>query len=111
MTRWLPKTVFASFVVHLLFQEYHMSDRFILQNAELLLGSDDGFAIWLNGEQVGAGLEIGRAVLVDSDRFPVRLRKGPNLLLVKVTQIGGEWGFCVRFRGLRAPIWATRIGE
>jgi len=81
------------------------------QDAELLLGSDDGFAVWLNGEAVGANLEIGRWVQPDSDRFAVRLRKGRNVLLVKITQVGGEWGFCVRFSGLKAPVWARRIGE
>jgi lysophospholipase L1-like esterase len=81
------------------------------QDAELLLGSDDGFAVWLNGETVGANLEIGRWAQPDSDRFPVRLKKGPNVLLVKITQMSGEWGFCVRFGGLRAPIWAMRPGE
>lgn len=81
------------------------------QDAELMLGSDDGFALWLNGEAIGASLEIGRGLTVDADRVPVRLRKGRNVLLVKITQMGGEWGFCVRFRGLKAPLWATRIGE
>jgi lysophospholipase L1-like esterase len=81
------------------------------QAADLLLGSDDGFAVWLNGEAVGANLEVGRSLQPDSDRFPVRLRKGRNVLLVKITQVAGGWGFCVRFRGLNAPVWATRAGE
>jgi hypothetical protein len=81
------------------------------QNAELLLGSDDGFAVWLNGETIGANLGIGRWAQPDSDRFPVRLKKGRNVLLVKITQMSGEWGFCVRFSGLRAPIWAVRHDE
>ncbi len=81
------------------------------QGTELRLGSDDGFAVWLNGEAIGANLEIGRWAQPDADCFPVRLRKGRNVLLVKITQMGGEWGFCVRFRGLKAPLWATRIGE
>jgi hypothetical protein len=81
------------------------------QDAELLLGSDDGFAVWLNGSQVGANLEVGRWVAVDSDRFPVRLQKGRNVLLVKISQMIGEWGFCVRFKGLRSSVWATRPGE
>ena len=81
------------------------------QDAELLLGSDDGFAVWMNGSQVGANLEVGRWAQPDSDRFPVRLKKGRNVLLVKITQMGGEWGFCVRFCGLRAPVAALRPGE
>jgi hypothetical protein len=86
-------------------------DSPVEQDAELLLGSDDGFAVWLNGSQVGANLEIGRWAQPDSDRLPVRLKKGRNVLLVKITQMSGEWGFCVRFKGLRTPIWAMRPGE
>jgi hypothetical protein len=86
-------------------------DSPVEQDAELLLGSDDGFAVWLNGETIGANLGIGRWAQPDSDRFPVRLKKGRNVLLVKITQMSGEWGFCVRFKGLRAPIWAMRPGE
>ena len=86
-------------------------DSPVEQDAELLLGSDDGFAVWLNGSQVGANLEIGRWAQPDSDRLPVRLKKGRNVLLVKITQMSGEWGFCVRFSGMTTPVWATRPGE
>jgi wyosine [tRNA(Phe)-imidazoG37] synthetase (radical SAM superfamily)/lysophospholipase L1-like esterase len=81
------------------------------QDAELLLGSDDGFAVWLNGEQVGANLDVGRWLAPDSDKFRAKVRKGRNVLLVKITQVSGEWGFCVRFQGLCAPLWALRPGE
>ena len=83
--------------------------------------SEDGIALLtvsrpaklnaLNGETIGANLGIGRWAQPDSDRFPVRLKKGRNVLLVKITQMSGEWGFCVRFGGLRAPIWAVRHDE
>ncbi len=86
-------------------------DSSVDQDAELLLGSDDGFAVWLNGSPVGANLDVWRWAQPDSDRFPVRLKKGRHVLLVKITQMSGEWGFCVRFSGLRAPIWAMRPGE
>lgn len=81
------------------------------QQAELLLGSDDGFALWLNGECLASRLEICRGVVPDSDAFPVRLRKGRNVLLVKISQAGGGWGFCVRFRGLQSSLSALRAGE
>lgn len=81
------------------------------QDVELLLGSDDGFAVWLNGEAVGANLEVGRWLMPDSDKFAVKLRKGRNVLMVKITQMTGEWGFCVRFRGLCASLWALRSGD
>jgi hypothetical protein len=81
------------------------------QELELMLGSDDGFAVWLNGQPVGANLAVGRWVVADSDRFPVRLHKGRNVLMVKISQFAGEWGFCVRFRGLRAKMYALSPGE
>lgn len=81
------------------------------QQADLLLGSDDGFALWLNGECLASRLETYRGVVPDSDAFPVRLRKGRNVLLVKISQAGGAWGFCVRFRGLQSSLSAFRSGE
>jgi lysophospholipase L1-like esterase len=76
------------------------------QSATLLLGSDDGFAAWLNGVSIGENLHVQRGVSPDQDRFPVTLQAGPNLLLVKITQVVYGWGFCVRFQGLSQPIIA-----
>ena len=60
--------------------------------ASLALGSDDGIAIWLNGEEIHRR-EIGRAYHAKEDRIPVRLKKGGNVLLLKIGQYGGGWGF------------------
>jgi hypothetical protein len=86
-------------------------DSTVDQEAELLLGSDDGFALWLNGQQLGSSLALARGVTVDSDRFPVWLHKGRNVLLLKITQGNGSWGFCARFHGLQSPLSALRPGE
>jgi len=64
---------------------------------EVLLGSDDGVKVFLNGEVVHT-LAVHRGLGMDVDRFPVSLRKGPNLLLVKVEQGPGAWGLRLRFR-------------
>jgi HEAT repeat protein len=61
----------------------------------LRLGSDDGVAVWLNGELVHVN-DVARGLSVDSDEVPVTLREGANVLLVQVTQGGGDWGLCVR---------------
>jgi len=61
----------------------------------LEIGSDDGVAAWLNGELVHEH-EVARPLTVDQDRVPVRFREGRNRLLVKISQGGGEWAFCVR---------------
>ena len=62
------------------------------QDAVLALGSDDGVVVWLNGERVHANL-VGRGYRRREDKAPVRLRKGRNQLLVKVTQGNGGWCF------------------
>ncbi|MHC4503049.1 MAG: PA14 domain-containing protein [Planctomycetota bacterium] len=64
------------------------------REAVLALGSDDGVVVWLNGERLHANL-VGRGYRPKSDRVPVRLKKGRNELLVKITQGGGDWSFCV----------------
>jgi hypothetical protein len=38
---------------------------------------------------------MGRGYLSKQDRVPVKLKKGPNTLLLKVFQGGGDGGFCV----------------
>ena len=62
-------------------------------DAALAVGSDDGVVVWLNGRRVHQKLTT-RGYRSMEDRVEVRLNKGTNLLLVKVTQGGGEWRFC-----------------
>jgi hypothetical protein len=62
----------------------------------LAVGSDDAHKLWLNGQPVG-GLEIERASEPDQDLYPVELKKGKNLLLVKILQSIGGWECYVRF--------------
>jgi lysophospholipase L1-like esterase len=78
------------------------------QSAELRIGSDDGCAVWLNGELVHDNLEVARGCTVDQDRVTVRLRSGRNHLLVKIGQYGGGWGFCVRLSQLGRPVICRR---
>ncbi len=62
--------------------------------AVLALGSDDGAVVWLNGEEVHR-VHVGRPYTSKQDRVPVRLKKGENTLLIKISQDGGDWGFGV----------------
>jgi len=78
------------------------------QVAELLVGSDDGFAAWLNGDALASRLDLARGLAIDQDRLPVRLRRGTNVLMLKVSQGIGGWGMCVRFAGLQRPVSAQR---
>jgi CubicO group peptidase (beta-lactamase class C family) len=75
-------------------------------------GSDDGAAVWLNGELVHRLVTAGRGVSPDSDRFAVPLRAGSNRLLIKVENGSGGWGFALRLLDTegqqRADALATR---
>jgi hypothetical protein len=76
--------------------------------AQLLLGSDDGVKAWLNGAVVHSN-NTDRFGVPDQDRAPIKLRKGANELLLKITQGGGGWLACARIVGLDgAPIPGLR---
>lgn len=64
----------------------------------LLLGSDDGVKAWLNGEVVHSN-NMDRGEAADQDTAPIRLKKGVNQLLLKITQGGGGWSACARIVG------------
>jgi CubicO group peptidase (beta-lactamase class C family) len=58
-------------------------------------GSDDGAAVWLNGERVHRLVTPARGLSPDSDHFEAPLRAGKNRLLVKVENGSGGWGFAL----------------
>jgi hypothetical protein len=66
------------------------------REAALLLGSDDGVRVWINGELVHSN-PVYRAAAPDLDRVDVRLKKGWNRVLIKVLQGAGGWGYYARF--------------
>jgi len=63
----------------------------------LFVGSDDGIAIWLNGNKIWHN-DAYRALQQYSDQVPVHLRPGPNVFLFKVSNSGGQWGLAARLR-------------
>jgi len=65
------------------------------QDAALEIGSDDGVKVWLNGRVVHANNAV-RPCTPGQDKVKVRLQQGPNVLLLKITQGGGEWSACCR---------------
>lgn len=73
---------------------YVFADRACERN--LLTGSDDGIAVWLNGARLFAKHEL-RACKVDTDTIPVKLNRGANQLLAKITQGTDGWAFAARF--------------
>ena len=65
------------------------------QDVWFLLGSDDGVKVWVNGKLVHSNY-VGRGLVLDQDKFKVRLHKGKNTVLVKVIDMVREWGFALR---------------
>lgn len=87
-TEWVACYAYTEFVVD------------SAMDADLRIGSDDSVKVWLNGQLVHQFSGM-RGLTVDQDRVRVRLRKGTNRLLLKVTQGGGGWEFCVRLTDLQ----------
>ncbi len=63
--------------------------------ATFCLGSSDSVKVWVNGEEVHTSTDT-RVCSPDQDRFSVSLKKGPNNLLLKVTNATDDWSFCLR---------------
>ena len=59
------------------------------------LGSNDGVRVWLNGAAVWT-MHMPRSLEVDDDYIRLPLKQGSNLLLLKVDNGGGRWGFVLR---------------
>ncbi len=66
-------------------------------DAWLGIGSDDGLRIWLNGERVNDKW-VARTSRLDDDVVPLRLKKGPNQILIKIQNVKGLWSFTARLR-------------
>jgi hypothetical protein len=64
------------------------------RHARLLIGSNDTFTVWLNGKQVYDS-QIGRSWAPDHARIDVPLNGGPNRILVKCGNTGGNWMYSV----------------
>lgn len=60
----------------------------------MLVGSDDAIKVWLNGEVVHKNA-VNRPASDYQDTFQVDLKKGNNLLLVKVSERAGGWSMFV----------------
>lgn len=70
------------------------------QDVYLKIGSDDGVAIWLNGEKLHENI-VPRGLNVDEDRVEAHLNAGANKLLAHVQNGGGGWDLAVRITNLR----------
>ena len=80
-------------------------------DAVLKIGADDGIRIWLNGEQVFDHWRNG-GLIVDEWQQPVHLKAGKNTILLKVSQNGMGWEFCLRlFKANGSVVFYKHPGE
>ncbi len=67
------------------------------RDARLEMGSDDGLKAWFNGSQVCEANQL-RRLTRGQTKAKVKLKKGWNTLMIKVTQGSGDWSVCARIR-------------
>lgn len=65
------------------------------RTVKVLLGSDDGFQIFLNGQSI-VQRRIDRGLIPDQDEVALPLRAGMNTLVLKVVNTGGPGGYVFR---------------
>lgn len=63
-------------------------------NVTMRTGSDDSIKVWVNGEEVFKNA-TNRGRSKYQDNFKVDLKRGPNLIMVKVSERTGGWGMHV----------------
>ncbi len=82
---------------------YTMIDSPVDATVLLRVKSDDGMAVWVNGQQLLCREVVGTA-LFSPLKIPVTLKKGRNELLIEVDQGWGWWGFTVEFYSDLSPL-------
>lgn len=65
------------------------------RRVKLSLGSNDGAKMWVNGKVV-YNFSGGRSAVPDQAIIETELKKGENRILVKVENLGANWGLYVR---------------
>ncbi len=65
------------------------------RRVDCFLGTDDWVGLWLNGQRVHANV-VHRGAQPDQDHVMLSLNSGWNLLLIKVGDDYGAWGFYLR---------------
>ncbi|MBK9385587.1 MAG: DUF1553 domain-containing protein [Planctomycetes bacterium] len=76
----------------------YVATRFYVPSArqvELSLGSDDGFRLYLDGEEV-AQRRVDRGVAPDQDRATIALKPGVHWLVMKIANTGGAGAVYLR---------------
>jgi hypothetical protein len=69
------------------------------------INTDDGVEVWLNGKKIFSK-DAARCISHEPDVVPGFFKRGDNVLLMKISQYSGEWGFKV---ALECPIVVEEI--
>jgi hypothetical protein len=77
-------------------------------NVTLALSTNDQGKAWLNGKEVFK-FEETRVLEKDSDRVPVSLVQGQNVLVLKVINEVNNWQACARFLRGESPVTNLKI--
>ena len=97
VAKWVPYTSSSQFgmvdfnkpigmykeVTGYAFTEFNSPEE---RDAEIRLGCKNAWKLWLNGQPVFARDEYHRGAQIDQYRYPARLKKGANRILVKCCQ-------------------------
>lgn len=78
-------------------------DSPVPQKAEIQVGIDDSFTMWLNGKQIGKSGKPEKFAH-DKYRLPLNLKKGANRLLILASNDKDSFGLSVRLAGLVKPV-------
>ena len=95
---WRAEPAFHNGVLHMLPGDiaatylYRTVTSPTARSMDLSLGSDDAIKVWLNGARVHDNY-VPRGVAADQDRITIDLQAGDNHLLMKITNLGGGYGF------------------
>jgi hypothetical protein len=62
---------------------------------KITLGSNDGAKMWINNAVV-YNKHAARNAVADHEILSINLKKGKNTILVKIENIGANWGLYIR---------------
>ena len=71
---------------------YRRIDMATARNIDVSLGSDNGLIVWLNGKKLLTD-DATRPAAPDEDHLVLPLKAGRNDLLLKVSNVTGDWAF------------------
>ena len=68
------------------------------QQGTLLIGSEDAVKVWVNGQQIHQNFVRRSPAQLGQDKVVIQLKRGDNVLLVKLEQVSGGGGLIAALR-------------